>query len=509
MNITSSDSIKKRYVFSLVVNILLFFPRILNASIVPRSLGPLAYGDFQFLINNFLSIKNFLDLGTSTAFFTYNAKNDEPSTLNFQYLMWWGIQLALIILFVASIYLLGSHTHVWPGQNIANILLASVSVWLFVFAQQLIQFGDSKGLTVLCQKTNLIANIIAAGLLIFIYFQGLLTIKTAMLIYITGPIIVILFLMVMLYNKYFFASGYIFKDFSKNYAYFKNYCAPLITFTLVAFLADFFDRWMLQKFAGSTSQGYYSLSYNWAAIALIFFNPLLNIFWREVSQFVVNKQKEKIGELFTKFAKLMFVITAFISVFLAFNAKELLLLIAGKKFEGALIAFVTMIFYPLVQVYGQLASCIYFSMEKISLYRNLGIWLAVAFTTTTYFVLAPSYYYLPGLGCGADGFSLKILLTNLIGTDIIVYFACKMNDVKYLNLIYHRLITLLILFFSIFCSHNIADFFYFNTSIFFNLILKVSLYITIVSLIFDTFYGLLGLYEKPSLAIKKYFKNHN
>jgi O-antigen/teichoic acid export membrane protein len=500
----SADSVKKRYIFSLAVNILLCIPRLLVASLVPRALGPAAYGDYQFLINNLTSVKNFLDFGTSTAFFTHNAKTEESSNLNIQYLLWWFFQLALIVLGVFAAYSLGVYTHIWPGQDIENIALAAVSVWLFLFAQQLVQFGDSKGLTILCQKTNLFANYAAASLLALMYWRGLLSIKIAMLIYITGPIVLITFLMIKFYKKYFITNQSILSGFDRNYAYFKKFCAPLLIVTIAGFSTDFLDRWMLQKFAGSTAQGYYSLSYNWAAISLLFFNPMLNIFWREVSQLVSNDQKDKIGELFIKFAKLMFVITAFISVFLAFNAKEILLLIAGKKFEGATLSFIIMIFFPLVQVYGQLTGCVYFAMEKTSLYRNITIWLALFCTSISYFVLAPVDYYIPGFACGASGFSLKIFLTNLIGTDIIVYFACKINGVNYFKLIYHRLTVLLILFVSFFSGYSIVKTFTGSASIYFQFFLKTSLSFVIVSLIFNNFYNLLGLSEKPSRTIKKY-----
>ena len=439
------DSIKKRYVFSLIVNILLCVPRVLAASFIPKGLGPAAYGDYQFLINNFTVIKNFLDFGSSTAFFTYNAKNEEASTLNIQYLLWWLFQLVLITLLVFLTYLTGNYINIWPGQNFENIALASICVWLFLFAQQLVQFGDSKGLTVLCQKVNLFANYVAALILVLAYYKGVLTIKTAMIIYIAAPVLIIFFLMVKFFARYFATSLPILSGFSKNYDFFKKFCVPLFTVTIAGFLAEFLDRWMLQKFAGSTASGYYSLSYNWAAISLLFFNPMLNIFWREVSQLAAGGKKEKIGQLFTKFAKLLFFITAFISIFLAFNAKDVLLLVAGKKFEGATVAFIVMIFYPLIQVCGQLTGSIYLATERIKLYGFVAILTMIINIIASYFVLAPPNFLIPGFGFGADAYSLKIFATNLIGTEILIYLMGKKHDVNYGELLFHRCVILIAL----------------------------------------------------------------
>lgn len=439
MNTAPVDSIKKRYIVSLLINILLFIPRLLNASLVPRSLGPAGYGDFQFLINNFLSIKNFLDFGTSTAFFTYSAKNDESSNLNIQYLLWWLFQFALIIIFVVSAYLIGVHLYIWPSQNIENIALAAVSAWLFLFAQQLLQFGDSKGLTVLCQKTNLAANLAAALLLLYFYFLDLLTIKTVLLIYVTGPIIIIIYLTTKLYASYFRYNGNILKDFNDNFLYFKKFCTPLFTYTIFCFIFDFIDRWLLQKYGGSEAQGYYSLSYNWAAIALLFFNPLLNIFWREVALYSKDNENEKIGLAFIKFSKFSFTIVSFIVVFLVFNHEKLIYLIAGKNFSGASFSFLIMLFYPLTQIYGQLIGCVYFATDRIKTYRNIGIAFMFINTSLTAIILYTGNFLNTSFVFKAEYYSLKFFLTSLIGADIMVYYICSKIRVGYFELVKHRL----------------------------------------------------------------------
>lgn len=445
MNVAPEDSIKKRYIYSLAINVLLFIPRFLNASLVPRSLGPARYGDFQFLINNFLSIKNFLDLGTSTAFFTYNAKNDEPSNLNFHYLLWWAVQLVLVVAFVAAAYLLGAHSGIWPRQDIENIALAAVCTWVFLLAQQLVQFGDSKGLTVVCQKANLAANFVAAAFLVSAYSYGILTMRTAMLLYIVGPLILIIFLTARLSGRYFAPGRPFFKDFSKNYEYFREYCAPLAAYTLAVFIFDFADRWLLQSFGGSVAQGYYTLSYNWAAIALLFFNPLLNIFWREVSVFAKDGAHEMIGTTFVKFAKFSFVIASFVVIFMALNSEKIIYHIAGLQFTGAGLSFFIMLFYPLTQIYGQLIGCVYFSMERLRTYRDVGILFMFVNLALTALILIFGNMFYENFQFRAEFYSLKFFVTGLVGSDVMVYLICSKIKVRYFELVRHR-IAVIVLF---------------------------------------------------------------
>ncbi len=501
----SVTSIKKRYFFSLLANIMLCVPRLLNASLLPRALGPSGYGDFQFLINNFISLKNFLDLGSSTAFFTSNAKNENSKNLNVQYFLWLVFQLFIILTLVFSAIALDLHGKFWPGQTHQNIVLAALAVWIFSLAQQFVQFGDARGQTIIFQKINLFTNYFSAALLSGFYYYGAIGLGTAIFLYSISPFLIITASIFKFYRLYFRAESNLLEGFRDNAAFFKSYCSPLIVYIFLGFCADFLDRWMLQKFGGSAEQGYYSLSYNWAAISLLFFNPLLNIFWREVS--VLDKQKAtaEIGAIFLKFVKLLFVITAFISVFLFFNVSDILMIIAGKKFAMAAVPFMIMIFFPLIQVYGQLAGNIYFATEAVKLYRDIGVVMFFVSTIITYFVIAPTDYFIPGFALGANGFSAKVFLVNLICTDISVYIICKRICVDYFELVRHRL-TVMVLLVAVylavfFLTSGIASI----AGSYMVFLLRFSMFGIICFFIFNRFYGLLGLPKRPAAYLKLIF----
>ena len=71
----AGDSLRKRYLFKLIANaagIPLYF--VLEA-LMPRALGPAAYGNFSFATNVFLQFSAFLDMGTSTCLATTLSKN--------------------------------------------------------------------------------------------------------------------------------------------------------------------------------------------------------------------------------------------------------------------------------------------------------------------------------------------------------------------------------------------------------------------------------------------------
>ena len=66
----STDSLKKRYFAKLSANFAGFAMSLVTEAIVPRGLGPRAYGNFSFLSNFFTQVVGMLDMGTSTCFYT-------------------------------------------------------------------------------------------------------------------------------------------------------------------------------------------------------------------------------------------------------------------------------------------------------------------------------------------------------------------------------------------------------------------------------------------------------
>ncbi|GAH85102.1 unnamed protein product, partial [marine sediment metagenome] len=70
VNNNKEDSLKKRYFFKLCANLIGLPISIVIQSIIPRGLGPSAYGDFTFLTNFFTKVTGFFDAGTSIAFYT-------------------------------------------------------------------------------------------------------------------------------------------------------------------------------------------------------------------------------------------------------------------------------------------------------------------------------------------------------------------------------------------------------------------------------------------------------
>lgn len=80
-------SLKKRYSVKLFTNIIIGIVNAILISIVPKALGPVAYGQFIYLQEFFTQAIGLLDMGSSMAFFTkLSARHDRKELIAFYFL---------------------------------------------------------------------------------------------------------------------------------------------------------------------------------------------------------------------------------------------------------------------------------------------------------------------------------------------------------------------------------------------------------------------------------------
>lgn len=97
------DSLKKRYSIKLFANIVSGLISVILVAIVPKALGPLAYGHFSYLQQFFTQLIAFLDAGSSTAFFTkLSAKRERKELISFYFIF----SIVLAVFLLLTIYML-------------------------------------------------------------------------------------------------------------------------------------------------------------------------------------------------------------------------------------------------------------------------------------------------------------------------------------------------------------------------------------------------------------------
>jgi O-antigen/teichoic acid export membrane protein len=142
------DSLRKRYIYKLLTNLFGLFVSLFTQAIIPRGLGPKAYGDFSFLSNFFSQFVGFFDMGTSIGFYTKLSQRQKDIGIITFYVGFAIIAsiAVFLLVFIASFTPLTKK--IWPDQLMFFVYLAAIWGIFSWFIQILDKMVDAFGLTV-------------------------------------------------------------------------------------------------------------------------------------------------------------------------------------------------------------------------------------------------------------------------------------------------------------------------------------------------------------------------
>jgi len=441
----NKDSLKKRYFYKLSTNAISLPISFLTQLLVPRLLGPLAYGSFNYLTNFFNSIFGFFEFGTSTALYTLLSQRlEDTKLLKFYYWIMSAIIFIISFLFIIA-YAFDLKNILWPDQIYLYIFLALILgmlSWILQIFQKII---DAYGYTVLGEKLKIFNKIFGVLLVLLLYFFGL----KKLFYFFIFQYIILFFVIIGFINVLNKSHVKIFpkekinnQDFRRYRIEFYNYSSPLIISAIFVLLVGLFDRWVLQSFAGSIQQGFFGLSFQISTLCFVFTSAMTPLFLRELSIAHFVDDLSKMKSLFTKFVPTLFAMAAFISLFLAVRSDELSNIMGGKEFVHASFAVAIMALYPIHQTYGQLNESVLLATKKTHLYRNLSIISALMGIPFTIYFVGPAQYGF--LAWGAKGLALKMVIVQIIGVNLEMWYNSKILNLSFMRLMMQQVIILVI-----------------------------------------------------------------
>src|SRR3972149_8735103 len=127
------SSLKTRYAAKLSTNLVGLAVNMVIQVIIPRGLGPKAYGDFNFLSNFFSELMSFFSLNTSIGFYTRLSQRQNEFGLVSFYFKFTGLSILVLFIFVIGSQLTGISHILWLDQNIRYVYMAaawSALTWL-------------------------------------------------------------------------------------------------------------------------------------------------------------------------------------------------------------------------------------------------------------------------------------------------------------------------------------------------------------------------------------------
>jgi len=436
------DSLKKRYLAKLSANLIGLSIGLITQAIIPRGLGPKAYGDFSFLSSFFIRVVGFLDMGTSIGFYTKLSQRQRDFGLVSFYFLFTGTVSFLVIIIVGCINETGAYATLLPDQLPFYIYLAAFWGILTWLVQILNKIADAYGVTVSTEIARIIQKVLGLVLILGLFLLNQLSLTHFFFYhYFTLTFLALAYIWVMERSGHSLRRSWRL-SLAQGKAYAKelyNYSHPLFVHALVGLIVGVLDRWMLQKFAGSVEQGFYGLSYQIGAICFLFTSAMSSLITREFAIAFGEKDLREMARLFRRYIPTLYAIAAYFACFIAVQADKVTFIMGGGNFQQAALAVTIMAFYPIHQTYGQLSGSVFYATGQTRLYRNIGIACTLAGLPIAYFLIAPPENF--GLGAGATGLAIKMVALQFIGVNIQLLFNARLLKLHFWRYVSHQFVS--------------------------------------------------------------------
>ena len=302
--------------------------------LIARELGPSEYGEITFLLGSFIAIRALLDMGSSSAFYTFISRQPRSNRFFRIYLNWLGLQFLISLALVSLIIPSGLFEKIWLGQFRGTVALA----FMATFIQQQIwpmigQIGESARKTIQVQLLNIaVACIYLAVIWLLFRFDNISVLNVLWaLISVYGIAAILGYRLLRPKTAENLPESKSFQQILNEYWI---YCKPMLGLAVAGFIYSFADKWMLQRFGGATQQGFFQIASQFAQISLLATVSILNIFWKEVSEARAKGDYGRVSVLYKKINRSLVILSAAIAGLLFPWSKQIIAVLLGPIREA-------------------------------------------------------------------------------------------------------------------------------------------------------------------------------
>jgi len=382
-----------------------------------------------FLLGTFAALRQLLDVGSSTAFFTFLSQRTRSRRFVMWFLVWMGVQFLAPLLAVGLLFPATWVDLVWRGEQRSIVILAFLAAYLQSTLWTVIaQMGESQRLTRLVQGVSTITAMLHLSIVAIAWWQEWLSV----------PLILVAMAIEWSLAGWVISKQLSFSTLSDEsdssidvLKEFGRYCMPLIPYSWLGFAYEFADRWLLQNYGGSSHQAYYGVAFQFGAIAAIATSSILNVFWKEIAEAHQNGNMERVSVLYRRVSRGVFFVAAAVAGLLVPWSEDILRLTLGSAYLGGAAALTIMFLYPLHQSMGQIGGTMLYATGRVRAQVIIGMLFMAASIVITYFVLAPVDARPAGLGLGAAGLAGKMVIMQLLAVNVVAFYLAKSLKISF------------------------------------------------------------------------------
>lgn len=391
--------------------------------LVARGLGPEQFGKMMFLLGTFTALRQLLDGGSATAFFTFLSQRPRSRRFVAWFSVWLGVQFLAPLLAVALLFPETWIELIWKGEQRSLVVLAFLAAYLqSTLWSVVMQMGESQRLTRLVQGISAVIALLhftVVAISFWLDWLGIHLILAAMVIEWSLAAWVIV-------KQLQFSARPDDKDnFTSVAKEFGRYCLPLIPYAWLGFVYEFADRWLLQNYGGSVQQAFYAVAFQFGGIAAIATSSILNVFWKEIAEAHHQGNKERVASLYLRVSRGLFFVSSCAAGFLIPWSEDILRLTLGSAYVGGATALTIMFLYPLHQSMGQIGGTMLYATGRVRAQVVIGMTFMAMGIVFTYFVLAPTEASIPGFDLGSSGLAGKMVVMQFLAVNVVAVYLAR------------------------------------------------------------------------------------
>lgn len=417
-----------RFGATLVANLLRAGLAFIAGVLVARGLGASGYGDLNFLLGSFAAVSQLLEMGTSSAFYTFISRRPQTRLFIAVYLTWMAFQFLVTCLVLGLVLPRDIIERVWVGHQRGIVLVAFGANFLMTQVWGMIsQLGEARRETVLVQAAVALQ---AVGHLILVataLHWKWLSVHAVLWLIVGEYLLLTVWLGPRLVRANIVHEAGIGVEDVTVIKELAAYCKPLIVYGWVGFFYAFADRWLLQEFGGSEQQGFFAIGQQFANISLIVTTSMLKVFWKEIAEAQERQDHWRVQSLYHAVSWGLYAVGAWISCLFIPYSGEILSWTVGPGYEGAWFCTALLFLFPVHQALGQIQGTFLYASGDTRSYTRISLLMMIASIPITYLVLAPGSATLAGLGLGAVGLALKDVMLQIIGVNLQAHVIAQTN----------------------------------------------------------------------------------
>jgi O-antigen/teichoic acid export membrane protein len=428
----NSTSVKLRLIVSAASNVLRAVISFFTGVYIARYLSPAGYGEMAFLLGSFVAIRALLDLGSSSAFFTFLSRQARGKLFFALYFSWLAVQFFIALVLLWLVIPTNLLAEIWLGYDREVVILAFVSTFMQQQVWQMVgHCGEARRKTIRVQLMNITVALVYFAVIVLTATYSQLTVQK---------------IFVILIGLYAVATASAYQVLRENQPIepipeqtvkeiclsYWDYCKPLLVLAIVSFAYEFADKWMLQKYGGAAQQGYFQIASQFSAVSLLATTSILNVFWQELASAWERQDRARAAVLYQKVCRCMVMLAASVSGLLFPWSEEIVNILLGAQYAGAWPTFAIMLFYPIHQSMGQINGAMFLASGKTRIYMYISIAVMLAATPVSYVMLANTTSgFIAGLGLGALGMAIKMVVIGMISVNIQAWMMAKIGGWKF------------------------------------------------------------------------------